>query len=266
MDRAAAPRLSLLGGWRLELPDGPALTDGPAGHDGAGHDGAGRNGHRAEPVPPAMQRLIALLAARGRSDRRTVAGTLFAGRPDDVAAARLRDTLSRLRHRHPRLAELIDTEPDLCLTATLQVDLLDLDAVIGSCARGEVGALEALEQLAPAPADLDLLPGWYDDWVCLERERLRSKVSRALCRHSGLRLRVGDAAGALASAEWAGRLDPFDEVAARWQIRAHLRFGDDALAVRRYVELRDRLGRELSVEPDPATAALLPTALSLGRS
>ena len=59
---------------------------------------------------------------------------------------------------------------------------------------------------------------------------------------------------------------PFDEVAARWQIRAHLRFGDDALAVRRYVELRDRLGRELSVEPDPATAALLPTALSLGRS
>ena len=242
MDRPGAPRLSLLGGWRLVLPDR----------------------HR-DPVPPAMQRLVALLALRGRCDRRQVARSLFPGRPDDAAAARLRDTLSRLRHRHSRLAALIGGEPELALVATLQVDLLDLDLVLGQCVRGEVAALEALERVAPTPLELDLLPGWYDEWVCEEREFLRSKVSRALCRHSGLRLRAGDIPGALASAEWAGRLDPFDEVAARWQIRAHLSAGDEALAVRRYVGLRELLRRELSVEPEPATAALVPAVLSPGR-
>ena len=37
-----------------------------------------------------MQRLVALLALRGRCDRRQVARSLFPGRPDDAAAARLR--------------------------------------------------------------------------------------------------------------------------------------------------------------------------------
>ena len=59
------------------------------------------------------------------------------------------------------------------------------------------GDLELLDLEADA---LDLLPGWYDDWTILERERLRQRVLHALEAQSRILSAVGRHAVAVEAA------------------------------------------------------------------
>jgi DNA-binding SARP family transcriptional activator len=95
----------------------------------------------------------------------------------------------------------------------------------------------------------ELLPGWYDDWVSVERERthqLRLHVLEALARELAER---GAYAHALQAALKAIELDPLRETARRAVINVHLAQGNTADALREYQRFRDLLQEELGVGP-----------------
>ncbi len=202
-------------------------------------------------VSPAAQRLIALIAVRGSHTRGQAARTLFPGSRPTLASARLRDLLSRNARGPGSVSGLLAPGRLLALDAAVSVDVCRLDAPTTALGSGQV------EALARLPWDVELLPGWSQTWVMEERERLHRTVSHALKRCCAICLRVGDVPGAVATAERAVSLDPLDEPAARWLIRAHLAAGDPAPALRRFQALRAALRDELGVDPEPATRQLL---------
>jgi DNA-binding SARP family transcriptional activator len=106
--------------------------------------------------------------------------------------------------------------------------------------------------------DGELLPGWEDEWLSIDRERLRQlrlhvleavaeRLARAGC--FGLALEAGLAAlGA----------DGLRESAHRTLIRIHLAEGNVAEARRAFEHCRDVLIRDVGVEPSAATCDLIP--------
>jgi DNA-binding SARP family transcriptional activator len=137
--------LRLLGGFELRLPTGQAE------------------------VPESAQRLIAFLALRRRPQTRLcVAGNLWPEKSDARATANLRSTLWRARLEDGTSA--IVTKGSLVgIDPAVRLDVADLERVKADtasttfCANGQ----PAYERLFD-----ELLPGWYEDWVLLERERL----------------------------------------------------------------------------------------------
>ena len=79
-----------------------------------------------------------------------------------------------------------------------------------------------------------VLPGWYDDWVLIERERLRQRVCRALERLSGEMVRQARYAEAVEAALITVLADPLRESAQRVLIEASLAEGNWTEARGRY--------------------------------
>ena len=107
----------------------------------------------------------------------------------------------------------------------------------------------------------ELLPGWYEDWVVLERERQR-EVCLQLCE--GLCQRwttVGQYEKAVMAGLAAVALEPLRESANRVLIRAYLANGNAGDAVRQYLRYRDVLWAELRLEP---SAQMMQLAASCG--
>lgn len=99
------------------------------------------------------------------------------------------------------------------------------------------------------PHAIDLLPGWYDDWVIFERERVRQRVLHALEGLSRELVRLGRCAEAVDVATEAVAVEPLRESAQRVLIEAHIAEGNVVEARRLYSAYRRLLRRELSIEP-----------------
>jgi predicted ATPase/DNA-binding SARP family transcriptional activator len=129
----------------------------------------------------------------------------------------------------------------------------------------DVVAFEAAVPNAQTPSDLacavslyrgDLLPECYDDWVLLERERLRQTFTELLER--GIAQAEQDQEYATAS-QYARRLlehDPLHEPGYRHLMRLLAVQGDRAGALCVYRRCCATLQRELAVEPSRVTRAL----------
>jgi DNA-binding SARP family transcriptional activator len=104
---------------------------------------------------------------------------------------------------------------------------------------------------------IDLLPGWYDDWVLVERERVRQRLLHALEALSSQLARAGRCAEAVEAAMMAVTAEPLRESAQRVLIQAHLAEGNWVEGRRSFEAYRDVLDRELGVEPDPELAAMV---------
>jgi DNA-binding SARP family transcriptional activator len=215
-------RLSLLGAWQL------------AGADRAVEVGA--NGRR----------LFALLALRGACDRPFLSGLLWPNCSDPQAMGNLRATLSRL-HRRNLGNVLQSTNRVLSLRADVDVDVRHLQATASAILDGTLRALDrsTLRELAGD----DLLVGWYEDWVLLERERLRQLRLHALEMLSGKLLAAGDASAAVEAGLATVAVEPLRESAHRAVIHAYLAEGNRAEALRQLARLRHLLRGELGVEP-----------------
>jgi DNA-binding SARP family transcriptional activator len=210
-------RLSLLGGFVLESDDGLVNLAGTG------------------------QRLVALLAVRGQPVRRVhVAGCLWPDHTDERASANLRAAIWRLRDR----ALLVEPSPStLGLDPRVRVDIADV-----------IELARELEAAAGCPAvgpslDLltrDLLPDWYDDWLVVERERLRQVRLHALECLGRAWLRLDQASAAIEAALAAVAAEPLRESSHRLLIEVHLHEGNWGEAVRQYdaccALLRDELG------------------------
>ena len=133
-------------------------------------------------VPLSAQRVIAFVALRNRPTLRPyVAEMLWLDASQDRAMANLRSALWRLRQPGTTIVES-DGEY-LSLSRSVSVDVVDFVAWAHRLLAGET-AVSAGRIDSAADAG-DLLPDWYDDWVLIERERLRQL--RLSCPRAGLR-------------------------------------------------------------------------------
>jgi DNA-binding SARP family transcriptional activator len=206
-------------------------------------------------VPEGSKRLLGYVALhRRRIDRRQVAGALWPDGGDDRAAGNLRSALWRLR-----CAEIDVLNADkwsLGLHDGVAVDIRDVHAWAARLIDGTAGA----EDLAVRPSwvdALDLLPGWCEDWVLYERERLRQRTLHALESLSRRLTEAGRTADAVDAALLAVAAEPLRESAQRALIEAHIAEGNRAEALRTYDTYRGLLRRELDVDPSPAFLAPL---------
>jgi DNA-binding SARP family transcriptional activator len=103
----------------------------------------------------------------------------------------------------------------------------------------------------------DLLPGWYEDWVLVERERhrqLRLHALEAICHHL---TDLGRYALALEAGMAAVACEPLRESAQREVIRLHVAEGNTVEALRQYRSYARLLADELGARPSPSMDRLL---------
>ncbi|HEX6232780.1 MAG TPA: BTAD domain-containing putative transcriptional regulator [Jiangellaceae bacterium] len=197
-------------------------------------------------IPSRSQRLVALLALRGRQNRAKVAGILWPDVSEPRAQASLRAALSALQRRVPSLVN--KDNGDICLNGDISSDVVEFRRQADQILNGHIPEpLPVLDD--PALTGGELLPGWYDDWVFVEQERihqLRLHVLEALAQELADR---GAHPHALQMALSAVEIDPLRESARRAVINVHLSQGNTADAVREYERFSSLLQNELGVTP-----------------
>src|SRR5258708_1908570 len=120
-------------------------------------------------VPEGSKQLLGFVALRRRQvERRQAAGTLWPVGDEERAAGNLRSALWRLRRAGINV--LVADKWSLALGAEVLVDLHLTEQWATRLIEGRVGEGDLAVPLSVADA-LNLLPGFYDDWVLMERER-----------------------------------------------------------------------------------------------
>lgn len=197
-------------------------------------------------LPLSVQRLVAFLALRDRPAHRVyVAGSLWPETTDERASSRLRSALWRLQRSSSGVVEISGG----CLSLASSVDV-DVAEMVSAARRLIDDSASGGAPPPPLPSLAgELLPGWYDDWVLMERERIRQLRLHALevlCERLSTAGRHGQAvdAGLCAVAE-----EPLRESAQRALIAAHLREGNACEALRQYQAYRTLLWASLGLEP-----------------
>jgi DNA-binding SARP family transcriptional activator len=203
--------------------------------------------------------LIAFVALAGPTHRCLVAGTLWHDVPEAQALASLRTGIWRTNRLVP---ELVRVDGDqLSLATSIWVDSREQECfatrLLGHPSGDEPWLDDAIETLWRG----ELLPGWYEDWVVFERERLAQLRLHALERMASLLTRRLDLDTALRLALAAVRTEPLRETANAVLMSVYVAEGNISDAVHQYEVFTDLLRRELGVDPSPSLAALLPVPL-----
>jgi DNA-binding SARP family transcriptional activator len=212
------------------------------------------HGDRSVAVPAGSRRLLAYLALHPTGvDRRAAAGVLWPTVTESRAAGNLRSALWRL---HQVDCALVRVERNaLRLGDDVRVDLLAVEAwadrVLSGTATGADLAVDP-----GAIADVDLLPGWYDDWAVASGARLRLRLLHALDALSRLLQRAGRPMEAVEAVHVAVLAEPLRESGQRALIEAHQAAGDWVAARRQYDHFRGLLRREIGVDPSPELTAV----------
>jgi DNA-binding SARP family transcriptional activator len=204
-------------------------------------------------LPMCTQRLVAYLAIHGPSPRLVAIGTLWPDVGEPHARASLRTAIWRLHRCAPHLVRADGNI--LVLNPGARIDIRQLTAAAPV-------SLQDAGHVAGLPLSVDprgeLLPGWYEDWVIFERERLRQLRLHALDALAERLIAQARYAEALEAAIECARVEPLRETSNRLIIAIHLAEDNVFEAVRHYEFFRDLLRAELGIEPSPRTAGLLP--------
>ncbi|MFD3587723.1 BTAD domain-containing putative transcriptional regulator [Streptomyces sp. NPDC058683] len=219
----------------------------------------GANGSIA--VPASAQRLLAYLGLHRRASRSVVAGTLWPEVAEEHALGSLRTVLWRLRRmRQPAVRSDGDS---LCLADGVSVDVDDFTRAALRLA----GSLQAPGE-APPPLVLlesaELLPGWDEEWVHPERERLRQLRLHALESLSVRLTARGRYALALEAALRCVAIEPLRESAHCAVVAVHLAENNVVEAIRHYEAFRRLLREELGLEPSARLAGMFPCQVEGG--
>lgn len=198
-------------------------------------------------VPEGSKRLLAFVAMRqGRVERRHAAGVLWSSCDDRRAAGNLRSALWRLRGTGIDILNAdkwsLELKPGVEVDVTRTLDWAD--RLISNQARP--GDLAVLSNRIDG---LDLLPGWYDDWANIERERVRQRMLHALESLSRILVSVGRCAEAVDVAMLVVNSEALRESAQRVLVEAHAAEGNWVEARRAFSSYRDLVRRELGIEP-----------------
>ncbi|MQY12609.1 hypothetical protein SRB5_27450 [Streptomyces sp. RB5] len=215
-------------------------------------------GRRIE-VPEGSKRLLVFVALQsGRVERRYAASSLWPQGDELRACGNLRSALWRLRQLD---LELIDADKTFVrLSPGVKVDVRLVCDWAQRLIRDELLPCD----LAPVPwrlDDLDFLPGCYDDWALLERERVRQRLLHALEALSRALIDRDRCAEAIDVALTVVSVDPLRETAQRLLVEAHLAERNWREARRAFALYRKILRAELGVEPGRDLLRLLEQGL-----
>lgn len=226
--------LRLLGGFELKYDGEVASLAGSAEH------------------------VLAFLALQERAVQRPfVAGHLWPNVSEARAQANLRCALWRLHSCGLHL--LYKSAGKLALSSSVWVDVREASTHANKLLEGANDL-----QASVALLSCELLPDWYDDWVLLERERLRELYLHALDVLALRQIDAGNHAAAVIAALAAVHGDPLRESVRRTLMRAQLAEGNTAGAIHQYFSFRHLLRSEVGIEPGPEIAALLSAATARG--
>jgi two-component SAPR family response regulator len=125
------------------------------------------------------------------------------------------------------------------------------------------------EELRRAPLDLlaaDLLPGWDEEWLLIDRERHRQLRMHALEALAVQLTEVGDYGLAIDSAYLALAVEPLCESVNAALIRAYLAEGNRTEALRQYRLFETQLADETGLRPSRQLSDLVAELTRLPRS
>lgn len=207
-------------------------------------------------IPLCAQRLVAFLALHDHPLTRVqVAGTLWPDTPERRSNGSLRSTLWRVSQPARELVR--SSRRDVQLDASVSVDVREASAVARHVLDDHDNDDVDLSPELTEPGDL--LMGWYEDWVILERERFRQLRLRALEVLCQRLTEEGRYAEAVQAGSAAVMTEPLRETARRVVIQACLAEGNYAEALQQYRSYRRALHDELGLEPSPSIKALIAT-------
>lgn len=214
-DTETAVRLRLLGGFQLSVDGAPVE------------------------LQPSVQRLTAFVALTPRGVGRMFAAfQLWPDKSEKRALANLRSTLWRLNQLQVPVIEVSPMK--LALAPNVWLDIRnEAQEFIGSVDIGGV----------PAPFQTlltDLLPDWYDDWLIVERERIRLLRLSALETRARQSLAAGNTTMAIQFALAALAIEGARESAHQLVVAAHLAEGNECEARREQLRF-DRFVNEATV-------------------
>ncbi|VII99000.1 putative transcriptional activator [Arthrobacter sp. DR-2P] len=222
-------QLSLLGAWRLQ------------------------QGTKTFQVASREQRLIACVGLLGRRHRSFLSGLLWPRSSETQAAGNLRTTVWCISHTFPRLIHAAaDT---LELDESVNVDVASLQRQVATL--HDQPGIEVPDSYLDHLGRAELLPGWYEDWVVFEQERLRQLRLGALELMARQYLAGNEPGKAVIAALSAVNIEPLRESAHLLLVQAHLAAGNRAAAVRAYRMFAVRLAAELGVQPAPQLTGLV---------
>jgi DNA-binding SARP family transcriptional activator len=209
---------------------------------------------RAQPIATSAQRVVAFIALHDRPQSRSyIAGMLWGNTSEDRAMGNLRSALWRLRLNDCSVIRAVGDH--LSLAPGVVVDVHEL-------ARVSKRLLNAPASITTTDVDDlivagELLPEWWDEWVLVERERVRQLRLHALERVCEALALAGRFAEAIDAGLAAVTDEPLRESAHRVLIRAHLAEGNRAEALRQYLAYRRLMRSELQLDPSPQITELV---------
>jgi DNA-binding SARP family transcriptional activator len=211
-------------------------------------------------VPLAVQRLLAFLALHGRPVTRSyIAGNLWPEASQQRAAANLRAALWRTPAPGVNLVQCTTTQlgldPAVAVDHRFALERARELVATGTVARTDEATSD--EDIDESLLSADLLPGWNDDWVVVERERLRQLRLHALesiCRRC---LQRGATAKAIDVGLRAVAAEPLRESAQRALVQAHLSEGNVIEALQTYNTYASRLFDAFGVAVSPLMVELV---------
>jgi DNA-binding SARP family transcriptional activator len=225
------PALSVLGGFQL------------------------RSGDAAVALPSNAQRMLGCLVLNGNGQRRDVlAGRLWGELSQERAQANLRTAVWRIRQTLPGL--VVCSRDAVQLDSEVYVDYHAMTSLAGRLLHGNVDQ----DELRQVPFDLlasDLLPGWDEDWLLIDRERHRQLRMHALEALSTQLTDIGEYGLAVDCAYAAIGIEPLCESATRTLLRACLAEGNRAEALRQYDRFRRLLAEETGLQPSRQLTELI---------
>ena len=211
------------------------------------------NGQPVEIPSRPAQSLLAYLALNPETKHRRekLAGLLWPESEETNARSNLRHALWRLR-------KAIGEEYFVADKVTIAFKVLEDCEFDVYCLEGERIKTETVDALIKAVSVYggDLLPGFYESWVVLERERLRSAFEHVIQRLLDLLMEKGSWLEVL---EWGERwiaLGHVPEPAFRALMAAYGALGDSSGLAAVYIRCCDALQEELGVEPSEQTRSM----------
>ena len=228
--RDSIPALRVLGGFSFHLGD--ARLD----------------------VPPAGQRVLALLAVLGGAATRSrLAGTLWPDHPERRALSNLRAAVWRLPTQARDLVERQGAS--MRLAPSVWVDLREAEEVARRLLNGHGEVLPETRQWELLIDDL--LPSADEAWAVVPREQHRQHRLHALETLARQQLACGRALDAVDTALTAVAAEPLRESAQMLVVRGHLAAGNRAAALQHFENFREALDHEMGVSPSPELIELL---------
>jgi|ERR1700676_2920351 len=229
---SAGPSLCLLGGFSLVVGD-RSVTLGSSG-----------------------RRVLAYLALSGKPVTRSrLAHSLWPERADVRARANLRSAIWRMPTEGRGM--VLEEGTFLSLHARTAIDVEDIVAQCHSLLESTSHLNWQSARRVQQGILAGLLPDWEDEWVLVERERLRQLHLHALEAVAARLLAAGSLAEAVHASAAALSAEPLRESAARLLVSAHLAADNTAEAKTVYERYRADLRRELGIEPSPRLRDLI---------